>query len=167
MIVVRRWILGEPSPAEQPSDVIGVQGTVIKAGQENSALSDVVGTLLRVLYGFHPQVTMQWEAVENKTEEVFCQRIPILLVPFNELTPEEEATRDQQGPYDRLMMATNFDRGLYEGSELGQDDYKFEAPPVDHSTDVQSLSALSVGTASFSLRVRNTHLPFTFRFKNG
>lgn len=73
---------------------------------------------------------MQWEAVVNKTEEVFHKKIPIFFLPLGKLTPEEEATRDQQGPYDR-MVVTDLDRGLYGGLNGGQDDCELEAPNVD------------------------------------
>lgn len=106
---------------------------------------------------------MQWEAIESEAKEVFYRRIPVLFIPFNGLTPEEEATRDQQGPYDR-MVAANLDRGLYEGSDPGLDECEPDAPTVRHPSNV---NALSVGPAVFFLLAPCIYPPSAFRFKSG
>lgn len=106
---------------------------------------------------------MQWEAIEDEAKEVYRQRIPVLFIPFSGLTPEEEAIRDQRGPYDRLVAA-DLHRGLYEGSDPGQDECEPEAPTMRHPYNV---NPLSVSTAVLFSRERNIYPPPTFRFENG
>ena len=65
---------------------------------------------------------MQWEVIEDPEKEVFYSRITVLFVPSNELNSEEDASRDQPGPYDRLVQA-NFGQG----SNSGQDYCEFES----------------------------------------
>lgn len=108
--VLRKLVDVEPPAHIICTDTLSLLGTVIYPDQEHLSSNDVVRIhySLRLFHWFW-LLYLQWTAAWDNKRAIFQRRLPILFIPRQGFTPEEELIKARQGLFDRLQDTKAFE----------------------------------------------------------